>query len=226
MPVSLAYASTREAARLLSEGLVVVPFGSLEQHCNGPLGLDALLAEAIAWRSCLILEARRGVTCAIAPTLYYGFSPEWAAAPGTVTLTARGLLEAASSILDSLARHGARRIALLNGHAGNSGLLEAAAREAALRSRIVVGIVDYWRAAGVPLGHCLGLEEDLARGLLGLEVDCSCPVEAEAGRVRIAAGPIGEAGIRGGRVDAGRVIEAVADALYRVYAASPGDPVV
>lgn len=225
MPQPLLLLSTRDAARLLPESLVVIPVGSLEQHCRGPLGLDALIAEALSWRACLLLEARGKGSCVIAPTVYYGYSPEWARAPGTVSLAPQAMLGLVESVIEGLYRSGARRIALVNGHAGNTGILEAAMRSATVgRPGLVVGLVEYWRIAGKRLGHCGRGEEELARSLLYLQADCSCPLQARLGAARLSTGPLGEAGVEGDEIGLREAVEAVYRGLLEVLEARPGDP--
>jgi len=226
LPLSLQKLSAPEAARLLAESLVVLPTGSLEQHCNAPLGLDAMLAEALAWRACERLE-EAGVQCVIAPPLAYGFSPEWTSAPGTVSIPAPVYVGLVKSILVGLARSGARRAAIVNGHAGNSGLLEAAAREAVLESpSLTVAVVDYWRPAGARLGHCTGLEERLARELLGLNIECKCPETLETPPYRAATGPHGLAGIPSEARPAEEIVASLAKALLEASKLRRGDPLI
>lgn len=225
MPVYLHYTSTEEARRLLQGSLIVLPAGSVEQHCNAPLGLDALIAEAVAARACLLLE-ERGITCIILPTLYYGFSHEWLDSPGTVSLRPETIISIILDVVGSLAAHGAGKIAILNGHGGNSGTLEAAARVAARKYNVTVGVIDYWRAAGLRIGHCDKIEEELAGTLLGLTNRCSCRGRVELKRYRVAMPSYPPSvGAEGSEpIGVSKLLEAVADALEDFYRGGSGEP--
>ena len=219
----LALESTWDAERLAREerALALVPFGSMEQHCEAPLGSDTIIVWELAKRVCRGL-GERGVVCVLLPVVPYGFSPEWGGAPGTVTLSLSTFTGLVRDLLESLWRSGFRRVALLNGHGGNSGLLEATAREwASHRPRALVVVVDYWRAAGLGLGHCCEAEERLLSEALGRRVRCGCSGSVSSVRgaraIRIRENPagLGMPG-RGGvglEEAAARVVDAVLEAL-------------
>ncbi len=171
MQVEYRHLSVWEVEDLAGRGAVpLLPLGSLEQHCRGPLGLDGLIAERLSIEAC-----RRswgaGVPCTVLPTLYYGFSPEWSRIPGTVSLGLESYASLVKGIIGSLHTTGFRGILLVNGHGGNTGLLYSVAREAASSLGIVVGVAEYWRLLGVGLGHASRVEEYIARRLgLGVEL--------------------------------------------------------
>lgn len=227
MPRQITYLDSPTAGTLLPKSLVVLPAGSIEQHCKGPLGLDALIAEAVAARACLKLE-EEGVYCVILPTLYYGYSHEWLDSPGTLSVSPGTLISLLDDIFASLAAHGARRAAIVNGHGGNSGVLEAAARTAARRYNLVIGVVDYWRPAGASLGHCDDLEVQLARDLLGLTVECECRETIEAKRYRISMPRLPPmVAFKGSKPPpTASIIEGVARALREVYEAEESEPTI
>ena len=217
MPHYLPYMSYREFEEVVRGSLVVLPMGSLEQHCGGPLGSDALIAEALAFRSCLVLESR-GLSCIILPTLYYGFSPEWMRAPGTITLSLNSLAGVIGDIVSSLARHGVDKLAIVNAHGGNSGLLEAVSRELSLKHGVLLGVFDYWRVSGLKLGHCDDIERDLLSNLLYLDPDCSCEHMASIPPYRLTGQLQPDTGIEGSSSPGYRVIVyRLAKALEEFY---------
>ncbi len=147
------------------EGLAaIVPLGSIEQHCRLPVGLDCMIAERLAWLASEQAERVLGRTpaFAVAPPLCYGFSLEWSRAPGTISLPAGVLQEAITHIARGLASWGFRTVILLNGHGGNTPAARAAASEAAYTLGVRVAVLDYWRPAGLRLGHACEVEESLA----------------------------------------------------------------
>ncbi len=177
MPLEYARLSTYQISRLALDpkAIPVIPAGSIEQHCSAPLATDAIIAEGIAYRACSILEREGKGTCIILPTLYYGFSPEWRSAPGTISLSSKEMIGIISSILSGLKTSGFKKAAIINGHGGNTSIIESASREwLSTNSDFVLGIIDYWKTAGAELGHCDKLEENLLSDILGERIDCRC----------------------------------------------------
>ncbi|MFN4045710.1 MAG: creatininase family protein [Acidilobaceae archaeon] len=171
MPLDYRELSSFEIRNLASRNnvIAVIPVGSLEQHCRGPLGLDGLIAERIAWESCRALEARNHGLCIILPTIYYAFSPEWGDVEGTIYLKITTFTELVESIISGLKRAGFKRIAFLNGHGGNSSILEAVIREAAGEGYILA-LLNYWELSNVKLDHAGPIEKSVAEQL-GIEVN-------------------------------------------------------
>ena len=170
MQVEYRYLNALEAEDLAERGAVpLIPLGSLEQHCRGPLGLDGLIAERLSVEACR-RSWEAGVPCTVLPTLYYGFSPEWSRIPGTVSLGLESYAGLVRGIIRSLHAMGFRGILLVNGHGGNTGLLYSVAREAVSSLGLVIGVAEYWRLLGVGLGHASSVEEYISRRL-GLEVE-------------------------------------------------------
>lgn len=167
--------------------LAVIPVGSLEQHCRGPLGLDSIMAEKLARAGCTLLEREGWGLCVILPTMYYGFSPEWLGIPGTITLSLETFAGVIKDIVSNLVKTGLKRIAVVNAHGGNKPLLESLLREHVSGlpvSGVVVGIANYWELAGTMLGHSDELERSLAL-YLGINVEgldeCQGSIDYAAG---------------------------------------------
>ena len=92
----------------------VLPLGSTEQHAYLSLSVDHILSERIA------VEAAEPLGVSVFPALPYGVTPYFLAYPGSVSLRIQTYLNVVRDILDSLARHGFKRILIVNGHGGNS----------------------------------------------------------------------------------------------------------
>ena len=93
---------------------VVLPIGSTEQHGYLSVGTDAILAERVS------VEAAEPLGVPVMPVLPFGLAPYFAAFPGSMTVRVSTYLALIRDLLDSLARQGFRRIAIVNGHGGNS----------------------------------------------------------------------------------------------------------
>ncbi len=120
---------------------VLVPFGSLEPHGVIPNGTDSLAPEAMA-------RAVAGrVDALIAPTLNYGVTEAMKAYPGAVSIPAPAYAPFAESVLDNLAANGFRNIVVLNGHGGNTAVLNEAATRVANARRVRVLVVNWWTLA-------------------------------------------------------------------------------
>lgn len=133
--------------RLLPEALVVVPMGATEQHGpHLPTGTDALLATEVAERAASRARPDSARDLILTPTLTVGASDHHVPFGGTLTLTPETLLAVVLDVAHSVARAGGRRLVLLNGHGGNTGVCHAAAAAAAASARwdLAVAHLDYW----------------------------------------------------------------------------------
>ena len=106
--------------RVVTEGAVVlVPAGALEQHGpHLPLGTDAILATEMSRR-----VAER-VDAVVAPALTYGYKSQPRTGGGnhfcgTTSLDGETLSSTVRDLIREFARHGARRIAFIDGHYEN-----------------------------------------------------------------------------------------------------------
>ena len=128
------------AEYLSRDDRAVVPLGSTEQHGYLSLATDAILAERVA------VEAAEPLGVPVFPALAYGLTPYFLAFPGTVSLRVATYVAVARDILDSLAHQGFRRIALVNGHGGNSPVGALAAEWMADHPAVSVLLHNWWNA--------------------------------------------------------------------------------
>jgi creatinine amidohydrolase len=115
------------AGAITPSTVVLQPIGAVEHHGGHlPLVTDALVADALAKA---VASGEPDLDLLVLPTLWYGLSTEHVWAPGTVSLSPSTLLALLDDIGASVARAGAKRLAFLNTHGGNTHLLRVAARE-------------------------------------------------------------------------------------------------
>ena len=119
----------------------LVPFGSLEPHGVIPNGTDNLAPEAMA------RDIAARVDALIAPTLNYGMTDAMKAFPGAVSIPSEAYAPFAEAVLDNLAANGFKNIIVLNGHGGNTAVLNAAATRVANACRVRVLVVNWWTLA-------------------------------------------------------------------------------
>jgi creatinine amidohydrolase len=100
--------------------VVMLPLGSVEQHGRHmPLGTDTLLAHAVS-----LAAAEADGNAVVLPPPFYGFSAHHMRFAGSVTLRPETLMAIAEDIVTSAVRHGFRRILIVNGHGGNTGVID------------------------------------------------------------------------------------------------------
>jgi len=94
--------------------VVVLPIGSIEVHGpHLPLGTDTMIIYYVA------LKAAEKEGAIVLPPLYYAYVPENRHFPGTISLNSDTFLRLVEEILVEVARHGFKKILILNGHGGN-----------------------------------------------------------------------------------------------------------
>lgn len=120
---------------------VLLPTGSLEPHGVIPSGTDNLAPEAMA------REIAGRVDALIAPTLNYGMTEAMKGFPGAVSLSSEAYGLVIEDILRNLAEKGFKNIIVLNGHGGNTTVLNAVSTKVANRERVRILVVNWWTLA-------------------------------------------------------------------------------
>jgi len=119
-----------EVLRALKQSSILcLPIGSIEQHGpHLPLNTDVILAEEYARR----ILARWGEALDLwqLPTLSFSLAREHEWAHGTMSLSIHGMTAIMRDLGREIARAlPARNLAIVNGHGGNRGILEAIAQD-------------------------------------------------------------------------------------------------
>src|ERR1700687_32708 len=101
-----------------SQGTCLLPFGILEKHGpHLPLGTDLLDVRSAA------LPAAEKEYAVVFPEYYFGQIAEARHEPGTIAYSRDLQLSLLHETTDEMARHGCKRIIIVNGHGGNESLL-------------------------------------------------------------------------------------------------------
>ena len=146
---------TYQQAVSAQDAIIFLPIGALEQH--GPhmsMNPDVLIPQAIAEAVSELLD--NGM---VAPPIAYGYKSQQQSGggnhlPGTTSLDGVTLTQTVRDVIKEFARHGARKIVMMNGHFENSMFLvegiDLAIRELGWAGidDINVMILSYWDFIG------------------------------------------------------------------------------
>ncbi len=154
------------------EPIVIIPVGSLEYHAGKlPLATDTLIADKIA-EHCGKQIGETEKCIVKLPAIPYGFSHEWIPYGSTISVKPVVMIQYIEAIIDSIRevlKPG--KIIIVNGHGGNTGILEAVVRERNSGDKASpVYLVDVWRIAkkyGLEYCHACGFEAKLLGILVG-----------------------------------------------------------
>jgi len=128
-------------SRVAAGAIVILPVGALEQHGHHlPLGVDAILATEVASR---VAHRVGGI---VAPAIAYGYKSQQRTGggdtfPGTTGLDGATLTALVRDVLRQFGRHGATRLAVVDGHFENEVFLTEAI-DLALRELRAEGVED------------------------------------------------------------------------------------
>jgi len=147
----LPFRTTREIKAIADDdkAVVVLPVASIEQHGpHLPLFTDSLIVQEVLDRSLGLLPADFPVWTL--PLLCYGKSTEHTAFPGTITLTSETFISVLKEIAASVARGGFRRLAIVNGHGGNTEIIDFVIRDIRERTGLLVFALHVYLRVAVP----------------------------------------------------------------------------
>ena len=127
---------------------VLLPVGALEQHGpHLPLGTDGLLSTAVA------ADAARRVGGLVAPALSYGYKSQPKCGGGqhfcgTTSVDAATLIGSVRDAVREFARHGVKRLVIVNGHYENQWFLtegiDLGLRDLGAGATLEVVRLEYW----------------------------------------------------------------------------------
>ena len=101
------------------QAIVLMPMGSTEQHGpHLPVGTDAILATWMAERVARALT-EKGIPALVAPTFAVANSMHHMNFAGSISLHPRTFMQSFQEQCEAIAKHGFRKIVVINGHGGN-----------------------------------------------------------------------------------------------------------
>ena len=115
---------------------LLVPVGVIEYHGpQNPVGTDALIAQGILHR------VEQEVDCVVAPTLFYGYTGEWAGGveQGEIDVDGDAVYAYAKPILRAFYNQGWKRVYVVCHHQGETGVTMLAYQRAATEAAMEYG---------------------------------------------------------------------------------------
>ncbi len=110
------------------EALILIPIGSIEQHGKHlPIFTDSIISQEVTRR--VAEKINNEFPALVFPQIPFGKSTEHASRPGTISLKTEVLTNLLHDICKNLVRNGFKKIVFINGHGGNTNLLNTILRE-------------------------------------------------------------------------------------------------
>lgn len=138
-----------------TRAMVIVPVAALEQHGpHLPVEVDTRLSEALSVRTARKIAAH-GDDALVLPVIWTGLSEHHMSFGGTISLDFPTFSMLIEGVCRSIARHGFRRIVLMNGHGGNENALRTITDELTPKLDMPIVQFTYWFAAAAAVAELL-----------------------------------------------------------------------
>jgi len=139
--------------------VAVLPIGSTEAHAQHLVyGTDTFQVERFAERA--VAEAnRRGAKCILLPTMPFSCNENVQQVPWVMSLRPRTLTDFVTDVVASVVRQGVRKIVIMNGHGGNTSVLQAALRELFPNTPAFVALNEWYAACADVEGEVMETAE-------------------------------------------------------------------
>jgi len=137
---------TAPALRTLArqKTVVIIPLGATEQHGpHLPVQVDWRLAYEVSLRAARLMAGHQRAI--VTPAIPFGMSEHHMSLGGTLTLNFAAMSAVVGCVVRSAARHGFKRIFVLNGHGGNIAALETIITELTIELQLPLAAGTYWQ---------------------------------------------------------------------------------
>jgi creatinine amidohydrolase len=132
-------------AKAATDAIVVLPVASIEQHGpHLPVGVDTILCSGVCKAAA---ERAADVDVVVAPTLWCGMAEHHMAFGGTFTFDIPTYRAVLLAFLRSIARHGFKKVFIVNGHGGNIAPLAAFLPDLAVETGLTLRVTTYFELA-------------------------------------------------------------------------------
>jgi creatinine amidohydrolase len=169
-------------AKAEADAIVVLPVASMEQHGpHLPVGVDTILCESVCQGAAEAVAAATPVV--VAPTLWCGMAEHHMRFGGTFTFDIPTYRAVLLCLLESVARHGFKRVLIVNGHGGNIAALAAFLPDFAVKTALAIRVTTYFEQAKEALAAVLEDQESVHHAC---EAETSMMLVAAPDSVRIA----------------------------------------
>jgi creatinine amidohydrolase len=166
-------------AKAAANAIVVLPVASMEQHGpHLPVGVDSFLCEAVCRAGA---EIATDVPVVVAPTLWCGMAEHHMAFGGTFTFDIPTYRAVLLAFLQSIERHGFKRVFIVNGHGGNIAALNSFLPDFARETGLRLYATTYFELSKDDLAQFL---EDQESVLHACEVETSMMMVVAPGTVK------------------------------------------
>jgi len=128
---------------LQNDDRCILPVGSVEQHAQLSLCVDAILSERVS------VEAAEPLGIPVYPCMPFGLAPYFSAFPGSMSLRVETLMAVFRDLITSVSRSGFRRVLIVNGHGGNAPVAKLAKELMADMPEISIKYHPWWAGAKV-----------------------------------------------------------------------------
>ncbi len=121
--------------------VVLLPVGTTEQHGpHLPLAVDVITSNSICERA----AARAPDLALTMPPISYAFNEHHMDFPGTIAVESNHFIDYVVDVGTSVARHGFRKILIVNGHGSNVPFLDIAARQITNSTQAICAMAPWW----------------------------------------------------------------------------------
>jgi len=138
---------TLKSVREQNFEVALLPLGATEPHnYHLPYGTDTIQVEQLADRACEAATAA-GARVVLLPTIPYAVQSNMLEFPFAMNVYPSTMFALLKDLVNSLEKHGIRKLILLNGHGGND-FVKPFMREMMGRTSVFLCTVNWWEAPG------------------------------------------------------------------------------